>query len=83
MAYQFPANPTPGDTFDKFTWNGSSWALTAQGGGGSGNFDGLITDLYGPTVESDPIPTNYSLLVVDKDSGEVKTVKDYDYFTPE
>ena len=36
MAYQFPSNPSPGDLYDKYVWNGSEWILVSQGGGGGG-----------------------------------------------
>lgn len=29
MAYEFPSNPTVGDTYDNFTWNGSAWTRTS------------------------------------------------------
>ena len=39
MAFQFPSNPSPGDTYDKYSWNGSEWILTDQGGGGGGGIE--------------------------------------------
>ena len=82
MAYDFPATPEVGDTYDKFTWNGSAWRMTATSGHGGTSFDGLITDLYGPTG-ADGVPAAYNLVIVDKETGEVKTIPDYDFIQPE
>ena len=30
MAYEFPSNPTVGDTYDSFTWNGSAWVRASM-----------------------------------------------------
>lgn len=76
MAYQFPSNPTAGDTYDKFTWSGAAWTITPTG------LSGDITDLNGPTG-ADGVPSAYNLVVVDKDTGEVKVIPDYDYIQPE
>ena len=79
MAYEFPINPSVGDTYSDFTWNGSAWARTSTGGG---TFDGLITDLMGPTG-ADGVPPNYNIVIVDKATGEVKTIPAFDYIEVE
>lgn len=81
MAFNFPTDPQAGDTYEKYTWNGTSWAIQATGNGG-GAFDGLITDLYGPTG-ADGMPAEKLWVVVDKGTGKVKVIEDFDYIEPE
>lgn len=47
-ALDFPDNPTNGQVYDKWTWNGTMWVLTASGGGGGGS---------GFTFSQDTTPT--------------------------
>ncbi len=75
MAYQFPSNPSAGDTYANFRWNGSSWDRISTGGS---SFDGMITDLEGPTG-ADGEPAAYNIVIVDKATGEVKTIPAFDY----
>ena len=82
MAFNFPTNPETGETYEKYIWNGTSWAIQATGGGSGGSFDGLITDLYGPTG-ADGMPAEKLWVVVDKATGEVKVIEDFDYIEPE
>ena len=36
-ALEFPANPTNGQVFDNWTWDGTKWNLTPVAGGGGGS----------------------------------------------
>lgn len=47
-AYDFPDAPTNGQVYDKWTWNGTMWKLTAGAGGGGGS---------GFTFSQDAMPT--------------------------
>ena len=82
MAFNFPSNPTSGDVYDKYTWNGTTWAITPTSGTGGQGFDGLITDLYGPTG-ADGMPSEKLWVVVDRETGQVKVIEDFDYIEPE
>jgi hypothetical protein len=43
---------------------------------------GLITSLYGPTG-ADGLPADYNMVIVDKATGEVKTIPVFDTIEPE
>ena len=74
MAYQFPQDPTVGQVYGIFAWDGSAWVRrrTLR----------LITDLEGPTG-ADGTPAEYNIVVVDKSSGQVKTIPAPDYIEVE
>ena len=78
MAYEFPSSPSVGDTYSGFTWNGSAWVRTSSGIGSGG----LITELTGPTG-ADGEPADYNIVVVDKSSGQVKTIPAPDFIEVE
>lgn len=82
MAFNFPTDPQVGDNHEKYTWNGTSWAIAAGGGSGGQPFDGLITDLYGPTG-ADGMPAEKLWVVIDKSTGKVRAIEDFDYIEPE
>ena len=60
MAYEFPSNPSVGDTYSIFTWNGSAWARTVASGGDTGTqFEFESTSLgalynFSPSSASNP-----------------------------
>ena len=44
MAYNFPDNPTPGQVFQKWTWNGEAWVLTPP------NLDAIYVNVTGDAM---------------------------------
>lgn len=85
MAFEFPANPSTGDTYSIFTWNGEAWTRTpSETSDLEPRVEALevktesITNFTGPTG-ADGEPTDYNILIIDKSSGEVKSIPAHDF----
>ena len=88
MAYEFPINPTIGDTYSKFTWNGSAWAVAAVDAGLEtrvATLEEIASDIRNFTAPTgaDGEPADYNVVVVDKSTGQVKTIPATDVIEPE
>ena len=89
MAFEFPANPSTGDTYSIFTWNGEAWTRTpSETSDLESRLAALetktesITNFSAPTG-ADGEPADYNILIIDKSSGEVKTIPAPDFIEPE
>ena len=94
MALQFPSNPSVGDTYSRFTWDGAAWVSF---GGATPNLElsSLLLRISNlelglqdpsPVFEGDDIrvltaptgadgtPSDFNYVVVDKATGEIKTI---------
>ena len=47
MAFDFPANPTNGQTYEGYTWNGSNWVLTPAADPLDFSSRSIVTDFDG------------------------------------
>jgi hypothetical protein len=63
-ALDFPDAPTLGEKYDKWTWDGTMWVLTAGGGSGGGSDEVFI----GPDNPDVADPSNTFELWVDPDA---------------
>ena len=43
MAFNFPASPTVGDTYQQYVWDGEKWVVRAGSGGGGGSGSSPLT----------------------------------------
>ncbi len=89
MAYEFPTNPTVGDTYSKFAWNGAAWVLAVPEAtdleSRVAELEEKATDIrnfVGPTG-ADGEPEDYNVLVIDKANGQVRAIPATDSIEPE
>ena len=91
MALEFPASPSVGDIYSRFTWDGEAWSLTPTDSDCSDLDERVtalevltsdITNLTGPTG-ADGEPSDYNVLVIDKSDGQVKAIPEPNYIEPE
>ena len=80
MAFEFPTNPSVGDTYSLFTWDGEAWnRTTAESSDLEARLAALetqssdIRNFTGPTG-ADGEPSDYNLLVIDKENGQVRSI---------
>ena len=59
MAFNFPDSPTPGQVFQKWTWNGEAWVLTAP-------VNSAANTTFAPT--GDIVATNVQAAIVEVDA---------------
>ena len=99
MAFQFPASPSVGDTYFRFTWDGAAWVTF---GGTSSNpdlsallarisdlevglqnpppvFEGADIRVLTAPTGADGTPSDFNYVVVDKATGEIKTINPGDF----
>ena len=90
MAFNFPSNPEAGDSYEQYQWNGFAWEVTPPGLSQEASSRLLaleakledIRNLESPTG-ADGEPSDYNLVVVDKATGQVRTIDPPDSIVPE
>ncbi len=89
MAFEFPAAPSVGDTYSRFTWDGVAWNVTASE---SSDLELRLAALETKTEDirnftaptgADGEPGDYNVLVVDKANGQVRAIPAPDFIEPE
>ena len=90
MAYEFPASPEVGDTYTTFAWTGQAWVRTSAPL--APNLEGRlaaletkaedIRNLFAPTG-ADGTPADFNYVVVDKATGQVRTITPDEYIVAE
>ena len=90
MAYEFPASPEVGDTYSSFAWNGQAWIRTS--GALAPDLEGRlaaleakaedIRNMFGPTG-ADGTPADFNYVVIDKATGQVRSIDPDDYIVIE
>ena len=90
MAYEFPASPEVGDTYASFAWTGQAWIRTS--GALAPDLEGRlaaleekaqdIRNMFGPTG-ADGTPADFNYVVIDKATGQVRSIDPDDYIVIE
>ena len=75
MAFVFPESPSVGDTYQGYTWNGEAWKLPS--------FDSRVQALEDKVADirnftaptgADGEPADYNVVVVDKATGQIRSI---------
>ena len=90
MAYEFPASPEVGDTYSSFAWNGQAWNRTSASLAPDleGRLATLeqkaadIRNMFGSTG-ADGTPADFNYVVIDKATGQVRTIDPDEYIVIE
>lgn len=89
MAFQFPTNPSVGDTYAAYTWDGEAWNATpSESSDLEARIQALetksasITNFSAPTG-ADGEPADYNIVIIDKSNGSVKTIPAPDFIEVE
>ena len=90
MAYEFPASPEVGDTYSSFAWNGQAWTRTSASLAPDleGRLAALeqkaadIRNMFGPTG-ADGTPADFNYVVIDKATGQVRSIDPDEYIVVE
>ena len=90
MAYEFPASPEVGDTYSSFAWTGQAWIRTS--GALAPDLEGRlaaleakaedIRNMFGPTG-ADGTPADFNYVVIDKATGQVRSIDPDEYIVVE
>ena len=90
MPFNFPPAPANGELYEQYLWDGSTWKLKpselpAEAAARLSALEAKISDirnLQGATG-ADGEPADYNLVVVDKATGQVRTIDSPDTIVPE
>jgi len=91
MAFQFPDNPTLGDTYQDYTWVGSYWSRISQPDEGGPEISACSSDNFIQAPSANPIGGNNNTMInltIPIDLGQLlhganHAHSDFDYLAPE
>ena len=90
MAFNFPPSPNTGDVYQQYQWNGFAWELKPLDLPGDATarlqvLEAKLEDIRNlqSSTGADGEPADYNLVVIDKATGQVRTIDPPDSIAPE